>query len=390
MSVEAPRKLSVASSDVSEIDQSCAFDTECGKSDVGNFMGPIDDILALVQNAFDKRVKISAKDMQFVGQRAHEMKNKIINKLILTEKENTAKETEKTIHNDGEFPRMNYDSAWPSVQRSNRGKTYASVIVKSDKDEKFETSGVRLMESKVNKMLSSENIEATIISSSSTKNGDCVIKFNEKDDVNCIARKMEDNWGIKAQSRPIFSPKMTISYVPKYISLGESVTERIVKSNKWLEELIKSGECFEVLFTYEVKDWGSIVCRVSPRIRAEIMFNGNMIKVENRSCPIKDRFHVLQCGNCLGFGHKTKVCRKETITCTHCAEGHKWKDCPHKEQKNKLCCSNCQAASSEAGDASHGSSTNHDVRSRKCPVYQRHLQRQIDRTSWSPGPTPTI
>lgn len=387
MPLTSSRKTSEASCDVSQIDQSDAFDTESRKSDANNFMGPIDDILALVQNAFDKRVKISAKDMQFVDQRAHEMKNRIINKLIHTEKDNTQKETEKTT-NDSELPRSNYDTSWPQLQSDNRRKTYASVIVKSNQDKKFETSEVRLMESKVNKMLSSENIEATIISSNYTKNGDCVIKFNQKDDVNCIAKKMEDNLGIKAQSRPILIPKMTISYVPKYISLGELVTELIVKSNKWLEEMIKSGECFEVLFTYEVKDWGSIVCRVSPKIRAELMLHGNMIKVENRSCPIKDRFHVLQCGKCLEFGHRTKVCRKETVTCTHCAEGHKWKDCPHKDMKEKLCCSNCSATAD--GGISFASSTNHEVRSHKCPIYQRHLKRQIERTSWTPGPIPTI
>lgn len=177
--------------------------------------------------------------------------------------------------------------------------------------------------------------------------------------------------------------------MPKYFSLGESVTEVIVKSNKWLGAMIRDGECFEVLFSYEVKDWGSIVCRVSPRIRAEIMFNGNKIKVENRLCPMKDRFHVLQCGNCLGFGHKTKACRKDTVTCTHCAREHKWKDCPYKEQKDKQCCANCQAEN-EAEGASHECSIKHNVRSQHCPIYQRHLQKQIERTSWSPGPVPMI
>ena len=207
------------------------------------------------------------------------------------------------IPNKRENFKINDTAEWPPLQSSNRGKTYSSVIVKSDNDKKLETSDVSSMESKVNQMLSAEKIHATIMSSSSTKNGDFVIKFSEHDDVNNIARKMEDNLGYKAQSRPIFIPKMTISYVPKYFSLGESVTELIMKSNKWLEEMTKGGESFEVLFTYEVKDWGSIVCRVSPKLRAEIIRHGNLIKIENRSCPIKDQFHVLQCGKCLGFGH---------------------------------------------------------------------------------------
>ena len=327
--------------------------------------------------------------MQFVDQKVHEMKNKIINRLLPLEKENVISKT-TTTSNNFEVPRSNDALAWPSLQSSNRGKTYASVVVKSDKNKKLETSEVRLMESKVNQMLSTENIEATIISSTSTRNGDFMIKFNEKDDVNTIAKKMEDNLGFKAQSRPILLPKMTISYVLKYISLGDSLTELIVKSNKWLQDMVTmDNESFEVLFTYEVKDWGSIVCRMSPKIRAEMIHHGNKIKIENRLCPVKDRFHVLQCGNCLGFGHRMKVCRMETVTCTHCAKDHKWRDCPHKEQENEMRCSNCQEAS-ETGGPSNESSIKHDARSQQCPIYQRQLQKQIERTSWGPGPIPTI
>ena len=238
MSGTSSRKAA-SSGDASLIDQPGDFDSESRKCDANNFTGPIDDVLALVQNAFDKRVKISAKDMQFVDQKVHEMKNRIINKLLPIEKETVTKGKAKSVHNDCEFPRITDSQVLPSLQS---GKTYASVIVKSEKEKKFETTEIRSMESKVNRMLSSENIEATIISSNSTKNGDCEIKFNKTDDVKSIAKKMENNLGLKAQSRPILIPKMTISYVPKYISLEESVTEQVVRSNKWLEEMVKSGE----------------------------------------------------------------------------------------------------------------------------------------------------
>lgn len=130
------------------------------------------------------------------------------------------------------------------------------------------------MESKVSWMLFSENTntEATIISSISSKNGDCVIKFNESDDVNSIAKKMKRSLGYKAQSRPIFIPKMTIWFRSK-----EHFSQWFFNSTNC--EIKKNGERFEALFTYEVKDWGIIVCRVSPKIRAEIIFHGNVMKI---------------------------------------------------------------------------------------------------------------
>lgn len=389
MSLPQSRKTSVTSCDVSLIDQSCAFNIESRPGDASDFTEPMDDILTLIQNVYDKRLKISAKDMQCINQKIHEMKNRIINKVLSTDKDDTMKRGIKMIPNKSEKSKTNDTTEWPSLQTANRGKTYSSVILKSDNDKKFETSDVCSLEGKVNQMLSSEKIEATIMSSSSTRNGDFVIKFSEHDDVSNIARKMEDNLGYKAQSRPIIIPKMTISYVPKYFYLGGLVTEVITKSNKWLEKMIEDGESFEILFTYEVKDWGSIVCRVSPKLRAEIIRRGNVIKIENRSCPIKDRVHVLQCGKCLGFGHKTKVCRREAVICTHCAGEHRWMDCPDMMEKDKLCCSNCQAASG-AGNVSDEISTKHSARSHHCPVYLRHLQRQIERTSWGPGPIPRI
>ena len=105
--------------------------------------------------------------------------------------------------------------------------------------------------------------------------------------------------------------------------------------------MTEEGGTFEVLFTYDVRDWRSIVCKVSPEIRSRIIENRNVVRIENRSCPAKDRFHIKQCGKCLRFGHKTNVCRSDRYNCAHCREDHHIKDCPHKESDEKRKCSNC-------------------------------------------------
>lgn len=383
--ISASRKTSVASGDESVIDPSCSLDAGPSCDATNDFTGPIDEIYALIRNAYDKRIKISSKDMLEVDKKMNEMKNRIINHLLMKEKEKSVN-VFKT--NDPDVLKQNDFTAWPSLVSNKRDKSHSTVTLKSDNEKKFETSDAITVECKVNQMLSSENINATIHSSFATRAGDVVIKFNENDDVQAIAKKMENRLGYKANCRPFLLPKMTISYVPKYIPLNESLTESIISSNKWLKELVENGETFKVLFTYEVRDWSSIVCKVSPGIRTEIIFRGNSIKIENRSCPIKDRFHIVQCGNCLGFGHKTQVCKIDTPSCTHCGGDHCWKDCPHKGQEEKLNCCNCIGTKDK--DALYYNSTKHSARSPSCPAYLKQLKKQIEKTSWGSGPLPRI
>ena len=381
--ISVSRRTSQADSrDESLIDRSTSLDTD-NHSPTYDFTGPIDEIYALIKNAYDKRIKISARDMQDVEKQMHEMKNRIINHLLLKDKEKPAKVKEPETS-----PQYHTEWPLPIYSRTNREKCHATVTLKSSNDSKLEPSDVQVVESKVHELISSEEIQATIHSSFANKAGDVVIKFNENDDVGAIARKVENSLGYKANCRPILLPKMTISYVPKYLSLKESVANLIVRSNKWLEAMVSNGVIFEVLFTYEVKDWSSIVCRMSPEIRNEILLQGNSLKIENRLCPVKDRFHALQCGNCLGFGHKTNVCKKDTPSCSHCGEGHRWKDCPHKEIQEKQRCFNCEKNMEENESTKNGKK--HGARSRLCPIYQNQLKKQIERTRWGFGPIPKI
>ena len=376
------RRTSQASRDES-IDCSLSFDAD--GSSTNDFTGPIDEIYALIKNAYDKRIKISAKDIQDVEKNMHEMKNRIINHLL----KGKAKPAKALKADEPEILQRN-SLEWPPLARvrSNREKCHSTVTLKSSSDSKLEPSDIQVVESKVHKMISSERMKATIHSSFANKAGEVVIKFNENDDVNTIARKVENNLGYKANCQSILLPKMTISRVPKYLSLSDSVSELIVRSNEWLDDMVSSGEKFEVLFTYEVKDWSSIVCKVSPNIRTEIINHGNSLKIENRLCPMHDRFHVLQCGNCLGFGHKTKVCKKDAPCCSHCGESHRWKDCPHRDQEEKKHCFNCEKVKKE--NVSNCNQTKHDARSRLCPAYKNQLKKLIEKTSWGFGPFPKI
>lgn len=375
------RKASLASIvSESSIDQACISESADRFTGSDNFTSPVDEILALIRNIYDKRLKLSAKDLLFIDDRVHEMKSRIINSMLVN---NTNKKTLNTspcrpapITNT-----ISHISEWPALSKN---KTRSALVVKPESSKTFEKSDVLALERKVSDLISDENIDATIFSSAPTKNGDIVIKFDEKDDVRRIAQKVETNLGYQTHSRTLSLPKMTISHVPKYTPTEkESLKELIVKSNQWLEHFLNRGETFEVIFTYEVRDWRSIVIKVSPEIRSHIFYNRSALRIANRSCPAKDRFHVKQCGKCLGFGHKSRACLKDQFTCAHCNEDHHKKDCPHKDNDDKLMCSNCKK-SNDNSDLKHG------PYSQLCPLYVKQLMRQIDQTHWGEGPMPKM
>ena len=137
-----------------------------------------------------------------------------------------------------------------------------------------------------------------------------------------------------------------------------------------------------------LRDWKSIVCKVGPKIRAEIINRRNTLRIENRSCPVRDRFHVQQCGNCLRFGHKSSACREDQPSCAHCNEKHHIKDCPSKNDPEKLMCSNCATGSAHDDDLLSGGK--HNAYNHSSPVYTKRMKHQIERTNWGDGPIPSL
>ena len=374
------RKSSIASTnDDASIDQSVNV-TSNFSSSPDTLTSPVDEIRGLIQNIYDKKLKLSVKDMQFIDIKVHEMKNRIINYLLI-DCPNSAKNATRPPPSQEAIDHLNTEK-WPPLPKT---RSRSTLLIKSDASKKFEASDVSQMECEVNNLITKQNINATISSSSSTKTGDIVIRFDQKDDVKVIARKVESEMGYRTQSRPVSLPKLTMSYVPKYISVKtDSVAELLIKSNPWLEDYVKDGETFDVLFMYEVRDWKSIVLKCSPKIRSEIIRLGNTLRIENRRCPVKDRFHIQQCGKCLAFGHKTRACVRDQ-SCAHCSGGHGVSACPVKSDKSKLLCSNCNKSSENVN-----MDKDHSAYSKSCPLYSKLVKRQIEVTHWGNGPVPNL
>jgi hypothetical protein len=93
-------------------------------------------------------------------------------------------------------------------------------------------------------------------------------------------------------------------------------------------------------------------------------------------CRVYDRFHVVQCFHCQGFGHFAKDClavrSHEPSTCVKCSGTHNVKNCTSADHK----CINCVRAKIS-------NNIDHPASDFKCPVMQYERRMLEKRTDYS-------
>ena len=69
---------------------------------------------------------------------------------------------------------------------------------------------------------------------------------------------------------------------------------------------------------------------------------------------------IIQCFRCFDYSHPTNKCKSETAFCSICAETHHFSKCPHKGNKEKTKCKNCNG--------------NHIAIAKSCPKRKEAIQ----------------
>ena len=124
------------------------------------------------------------------------------------------------------------------------------------------------------------------------------------------------------------------------------------------------------------------VAKVNPVIQQVIKHNSNKIFLDLTSCPVTDRFHLVQCCTCQKFGHKSRsphcLLKNQNVkVCLYCSENHMSKDCHNKNSMENQECANCFASNSVIiKDNSSGHTTTSD----KCPIFQQALNQLVRKT----------
>ena len=354
---------------------------------------PLDNISSIVQTIHKSKCQVRSPQFHEIMNLINDVKNQIIHFLLpLASQTNTShpqsdSKSQDMLTNTPESIESQSNSyAEAAKEKPKPYHAKAAVIVKTEATNKVDQTVLTNMEKSVVNTLKEKNVNATILGTKPTKNGDILMMFDQEDEVGTIAEHIRSNLGVEAQERNLFLPKMTVTHIPEYITLDSSLQDTMLSSNKWLQEMKDKGERFELLFTYKAKTLGSAVCKVSPNVRDAIIQRGNKVKIGMRCCPIKDRVHVLQCGKCLNFGHKATNCKNDKFTCAWCAEDHKTTECQQRNNQSNHKCANCsKSQTDDINAASH-----HNAFSKSCPFFKNQRNKVIRSTKWGDCKIPNL
>lgn len=111
----------------------------------------------------------------------------------------------------------------------------------------------------------------------------------------------------------------------------------------------------------------SMVYEVSPAAWKTLVDVGR-VNVGYQRVAVDDESPLVQCYQCLGYGHTQKLC-KGKLTCSHCSQEHYFRDCPNRS--TSATCSNCA-----------GGQQNHNTMSDLCPIRRKMEERARDRINY--------
>jgi len=117
----------------------------------------------------------------------------------------------------------------------------------------------------------------------------------------------------------------------------------------------------------------NLVVECSVRVR-NMLRDKERIFIEWQSCRVKDYIDVPRCYKCQRHGHIAKYCASAKVSCSYCAGEHDHKECQEKNNKEKVCCANCQREGKQ--------DMKHDAGWKKCPAYQVAAKRYNERIDY--------
>lgn len=107
------------------------------------------------------------------------------------------------------------------------------------------------------------------------------------------------------------------------------------------------------------------VIMTSPALFRAIIKN-EKLNIDHQRIHVEEYIPLLQCYNCLQFGHTRKRCSSDHPACSHCsARTHTYRDCPVKRDQTKNSCYNCIVHNNKYN--LNKSPPNHSATSNHCP-----------------------
>lgn len=189
-----------------------------------------------------------------------------------------------------------------------------------------------------------------------------LIECMTEKDKSMMKEEITTKIGLQVQDVRKKNPLVIFKGVIKGIT-EDDINESLKSQNKSL----KIDENIRVKFIKRNRNtlMSNIVCQVNADTWKQLLRLGK-IGIGYQWITVEDFSPVLQCYNCLAYGHTKKFCKDES-KCQYCSGDHKWDECPVKNNGDPPKCIHCVERKED--------NINHTATSRSCPIWQ-HKDKQ--------------
>lgn len=168
--------------------------------------------------------------------------------------------------------------------------------------------------------------------------------------------------GLEVKREAMLNPRLIVHDIPVNLE-SDDIVKCIVDQN--LPHATVTDVKVTYLYPAGQKKFRTCVIEVSPDNRLRLL-NSKRVNIGWMACRVDDHISVRQCYKCMGFGHLSKECDKQTC-CGFCAGDHLTTAC---KKRNSLKCNNCFSAK-------HASYSHAATDKAKCGILRKMIEQRI-------------
>lgn len=242
-----------------------------------------------------------------------------------------------------------------------QGRTLHSVVVSSSDNQE---SGEEVL-NKIREVINAKEGGVMIERVRKARDQKVIIGCKSESDRKIVKDKLDKLGGIlHVEEMKNKDPLVILKDVLTYNTEEEVIGALRKQNQKIFEGLTGDDDKMEVKYKRKSRNaiTNHIVLRVSPKLWNRLV-QKETIRIDMQRIHVSDQSPLVQCSQCLGYGHTKRLCKEEKETCSHCAGPHTKIDCPEWGAGAAPSCRNCMMT--KTGNAEH------NAFSAECPVRQK-------------------
>lgn len=247
------------------------------------------------------------------------------------------------------------------TQKTNSPKRTLHTVMITSTDET--DTGDQVLE-KIRKTVNARDEEIKVDKIRKVKDRKIIVGCKDGKEMDRVKDKIREQEGLTIEDIKAKDP-LVILYGVLQSNSDEDIMKSIKNQNRHLFQGLGNDEYrIEMLYRRRARNplTVHVVLRVSPQVWNRLTEAG-AVHVDMQRVRVADQSPLVQCSQCLGYGHGRRFCQEQEVACGHCGGNHLRAQCTKWQDAEEPSCVNCQRAKAIK--------TSHSVYSQECPVRRK-------------------